>query len=71
MDRNVRGFVYFLAAQIQAATLILGGYWLGKRLDVAYPWSKSWLIVILPLSIVIIAHTFYTVIRFMMKKGMK
>jgi len=68
IDRNIRGFMYFLSAQIQAATLILGGYWLGKELDKSHPWSMSWLMVIMPLSIVIIAHTFYMVIRFMLKK---
>jgi membrane protein DedA with SNARE-associated domain len=71
LDRNVRGFMYFLAAQVQAATLILGGYWLGKELDKKQPWSQSWLMVIMPLALVIIAHTFYTVIRFMLKKEKK
>ena len=71
LDRNVRGFMYFLAAQVQAATLIMGGYWLGMELDMKHPWSQSWLMVIMPLSLLIIAHTFYTVIRFMLNKEKK
>ena len=71
LDRNVRGFMYFLSAQVQAATLIMGGYWLGKELDKKHPWSQSWLMVIMPLSLLIIVHTFYTVIRFMINKEKK
>jgi len=60
-----------MAAQIQAVTLIMGGYWFGKKLDISHPWQKSWLFVIFPICLVIIAHTFYTVIRFMMRRGFK
>lgn len=71
VDKNMRGLFYFLAAQIQAATFILGGYWGGKELDKSYPMAISWLMVIMPLAIVVIVHTFYTVIRFMLNKSKK
>lgn len=71
VDRNVRGLVYFLAAQIQAVTFIIGGYWAGKELDKAYPIAISWIMIVMPLAIVVIGHTFYTVIRFMLNKAKK
>lgn len=63
MASLTKGFTYVLAAQFQAIGVILAAWWFGEWLDKNHPLSFSWLAITLPVAILVIAQTFYVVVR--------
>ena len=71
MDRNTRGLAMLLATQFQAI-IFLGAAWYGaESLNEQYPQGFDWLFVTIPLSLILIVHSFYVVFRFIIKKEKK
>jgi hypothetical protein len=64
-----KAFTYLIAAQVQAVTLILMGYWVGDWLNKNHPVSFNWYIVTFTIAVLGIAQTFYVVIRAAMTQG--
>ncbi len=58
-----RAFSYLIAAQVQAVSLILFGYWGGKWLNENHPVNFSWYLVTFTVAILGVAQTFYVVIK--------
>lgn len=63
MASLTKAFTYVLAAQFQAIGLLLAAWWIGEWLDQNRPLSFSWLAITLPVSVLVMAHTFYVMIR--------
>jgi hypothetical protein len=58
----IRVFAYFLAANTQAVLLIGAARWLIRFLDGRYP-TFGWSVVVWPLCVLGVGHSYYIVIR--------
>lgn len=58
-----RGFSYLIGASFEGLAILVGGVFLAGWLDKNYPISVKWITVVLPVSLIVVAHTFYVVIR--------
>ncbi|MEZ4742865.1 MAG: hypothetical protein R3B45_10535 [Bdellovibrionota bacterium] len=63
MKDIAKAFSYLIAAQVQAVGIILFSLWAAKKLDELYPMRFTWLIVIIPIGILAVIHTFYLILR--------
>ncbi|MEY4630319.1 MAG: hypothetical protein RIQ81_439 [Pseudomonadota bacterium] len=67
MNKMTRGFSYLLAVNFEVLVVIFGAWGAAKWLDAEYPQSFRWLMVTVPLAFIVIAHSFYAVIRALMR----
>ena len=63
MGNITKAFTYVLAAQFQAVGIILAAWWIGDWLDHNMAQSFPWLAVTLPVGLLVIAQTFYVMVR--------
>lgn len=63
MNKMARGLSYLIGASFEAVALIIGAALAGKWLDGNYPQGFRWIAITMPLSLLVIAHTFYVVLR--------
>lgn len=63
MNKMVRGMSYLLAVNFEAVAVIFGAWMLAKWLDSNHPQQFRWMMVTLPVALLVIAHSFYMVIR--------
>ena len=64
-----KAFTYLIAAQVQAVTFILMGYWVGEWLNKNHPANFNWYIVTFSVAVLGVAQTFYVVIRAALVEG--
>lgn len=67
MNKMARGLSYLIAVGFEAVALIFGAAFVAKWLDGSYPKSFRWLSVTIPVAMVVIGHTFYVVLRAVIK----
>ena len=58
-----KAFTYVIAAQFQAIGLLMTAWWVGDWLDRAHRASFSWQLVTLPVGVLVVAQTFYLMVR--------
>ena len=68
MKRSTRGMALLLACQFQAILYLAAGWYGAVTLNEKYPISYDWLMLTMPLSVILIGHSFYIVVRFLMQK---
>ena len=68
MDKGTRGMALLLATQFQAIILLGAGWYGGNALNESYPASFDWLVATIPGSLILVAHSFYVVFKFLIKK---
>ena len=52
-----------MGASFEAVALVIGAAMVGKWLDSNYPQGFRWITITMPVSLLVIAHTFYVVLR--------
>lgn len=63
MNKMARGLSYLMGASFEAVALVIGAAIGGKWLDGNYPQDFRWINITMPFSLLLIAHTFYVVLR--------
>lgn len=63
MNKMTRGLSYLIGASFEALAILIGATLLAGWLDQNHPIAVKWIVVLLPLSLVVVAHTFYVVLR--------
>ncbi len=63
MNDLVKALGYFLAANMQAVTLLWLGYKAIEYLEVMHPKNFSWHLVVWPLVLGAVAYTYYKIIK--------
>lgn len=72
MDKNGwKGFAYLMAANFQAVLLIGLAFKLVSYLEKEYSQSFPWDYLVWPICLLIIAHSYYLIMRQIMKLGEK
>ena len=67
MNNLSKAFGYLIAGQFQAATLIIAAWFVGEWLNSNYPQDFSWYLVTVPVGVLGVAHTFYILIRYILR----
>ncbi len=63
MNKMARGLSYLIGVSFEAVAIIFGAALAAKWLDANYPQSFRWLTVTMLLALIVIGHTFYIVLR--------
>ena len=63
MNKMTRGLSYLMGASFEAVALVIGAALAGKWLDTNYPQGFRWISITMPFCLLVIAHTFYVVLR--------
>ncbi len=63
MNKMARGLSYLVGASFEAVALVIGAAIAGKWLDINHPQSFRWIAITMPFCLLVIAHTFYVVLR--------
>jgi hypothetical protein len=63
MNKMSRGLSYLIAASFEAVAVVFGAALAARWLDQNHPQGFRWLVVTMPLGLLVIAHTFYVVLR--------
>lgn len=69
MNNLSKAISYLIAVQFQAVALIIAAWLVGEWLNSHYPRDFSWYVVTIPIGVLSIAHTFYVLIRYVLKTG--
>lgn len=67
MNNLSKAFGYLIAGQTQAVALIIAAWLVGDWLNSHYPQSFTWFVVTIPLGVLGVAHTFYILIRYILR----
>lgn len=63
MNKMARGLSYLIAACFEAVAVVFGVSFAAKWLEANHPQTFRWIVVLMPIGILVIAHTFYVVLR--------
>jgi len=63
MNKMARGLSYLIAACFEAVAVIFGAALAARYLDANHPQGFRWLAVTMPIGFLVICHTFYVVLR--------
>lgn len=63
MNKMARGLSYLIAACFEAVAVIFGAAFAARWLDQNHPQTFRWLAVTMPIGFLVICHTFYVVLR--------
>lgn len=67
MNNLSKAFGYLIAGQTQAVALIIAAWFVGEWLNSHYPQNFSWYVVTIPVGVLGVAHTFYILIKYILR----
>lgn len=68
MDKGTRGLAFLLSVQFQAVLFLAAAWYGAEFLNEKYPMEFDWLTITIILALILIAHSFYVVFKFLIQK---